>query len=55
MDIEQIRSLTPLEPLPSRVYFVCKALGRWADVLEGTTRCRLRSTPSPTGSSPTRT
>lgn len=35
MDIEQIRSLTPLEPLPSRVYFVCKALGRWADVLRG--------------------
>ncbi|MFN8051603.1 MAG: glycosyltransferase [Acidimicrobiales bacterium] len=35
MDIETIRTLTPLEPLPSRVYFVCRHLDRWADVLRG--------------------
>lgn len=35
MDIEKIRTLSALEPLPSRVYFVCRALGRWADVLRG--------------------
>lgn len=35
MDISTIRSLPPLAPLPQRVYFVCKALGRWADVLRG--------------------
>lgn len=35
MDTDTIRRLTPLPALPSRVYFVCKALGRWADVLRG--------------------
>jgi len=35
MDIEQIRTVQPLPPLPARVYFVCKNLGRWADVLRG--------------------
>ncbi len=33
MDIQTIRTLTPLEPLPSRVVFVCKHLDRWSDVL----------------------
>lgn len=35
MDIETIRTLSPLEPLPSRVYFVCTAIDRWPDVLRG--------------------
>jgi hypothetical protein len=35
MDIETIRALPPLEPLPSRVYFVVRHLNRWADVLRG--------------------
>jgi len=35
VDIETIRSIGPLPPLPSRVYFVCKAAGRWADVPRG--------------------
>ena len=35
MDIETIRALPALEPLPSRVYFVCRSLDRWADVLRG--------------------
>ncbi len=35
MQTEDIRTLAPLGPLPQRVYFVCKALSRWADVLRG--------------------
>ena len=35
MDVSTIRSLTALPPLPQRVYFVCRNLGRWADVLRG--------------------
>lgn len=35
MDIERIRSLAPLPPLPARVYFVCRHLDRWPDVVRG--------------------
>ena len=35
MDATAIRSLSSVEPLPARVYFVCRNLGRWADVLRG--------------------
>lgn len=35
MDIERIRAIAPLDPLPARVYFVCRKLDAWADVLRG--------------------